>query len=95
MYISLFLSFAYQYTTIFDKKQPFIEKVLTLEYTVHVTIEAVDENGTRLQTDMLYVDRLNAGQKIRLTAFEFVEQDKINQFKTATFKVLEIDKFNF
>ncbi|MBQ1950355.1 MAG: zinc-ribbon domain-containing protein [Clostridia bacterium] len=63
--------------------------------TYYITIEAVDENGTRLKTDMIYADRLNAGQKIKLTAFEYVEQDQIKQFKNATFKVLEIDKYDF
>ncbi|NLN82536.1 MAG: zinc ribbon domain-containing protein, partial [Clostridiales bacterium] len=43
--------------------------------------------GTRLETDMIYADRLNAGQKIKLTAFKYVEEEKIEQFKNATFKV--------
>ena len=67
----------------------------TTQYTYYITIEAVDENGTRLETDMIYADRLNAGQKIKLTAFEYVEEEKIEQFKNATFKVLEISKYDF
>lgn len=72
-----------------------VENKATTQCTYYITIEAVDENGTRLETDMLYADRLNPGQKINLTAFEYVEQDKINQFKNATFKVLELKKYNF
>lgn len=67
----------------------------TTQYTYYITIEAVDENGTRLKTDMIYADKLNAGQKIKLTAFEYVEEEKIEQFKNATFKVLEINKYDF
>ena len=67
----------------------------TTQYTYYITIEAVDENGTRLKTDRIYADRLNPGQKINLTAFEYVEQDKINQFKNAQFRVLEINKYDF
>ena len=67
----------------------------TTQYTYYITIEAVDENGTRLETDMIYADRLNAGQKIKLTAFEYVEKEKIEQFKNATFKVLKINKYDF
>jgi len=67
----------------------------TTQYTYYITIEAVDENGTRLKTDMIYADRLNAGQKIKLTAFEYVEQDQIQNFKNVTFKVLEINKYDF
>lgn len=61
----------------------------------YITIEAVDENGARIETDMVHADRLNAGQEIYLTAFEYVEQRKIEKFQNATFKILEIDKYDF
>lgn len=57
-----------------------------------ITIEAIDDDGTRIDTDMIMVDRLNPNQKIKLEAFEYVAQDKIEQYKTATFKVLEVQK---
>lgn len=60
-----------------------------------ITIEAVDENGARIDTDTVYADRLNAGQEIYLKAFEFVEEDKIEQFENAEFKVLEIHKTGY
>lgn len=63
--------------------------------TYYITIEAVDSNGARIETDMIYADRLGAGQEIYLKAFEYVDQEKLNQFKNATFKVLEINKYNF
>ena len=61
----------------------------------YITIEAVDENGARIETDMVHAERLNAGQEIYLTAFEYVEQSKIEKFQNATFKILEIDKYDF
>lgn len=64
-------------------------------FTYFITIEAIDSNGVRIDTDMIYADRLNAGQQINLTAFEYVEQDRLDQFKHATFKVLEIEKYNY
>ena len=64
------------------------------QYSYYITIEAVDANGVRLETDMIYADRLGAGQAIYLTAFEFVSQEKLNQFQNATFRVLEIDKYD-
>jgi len=72
-----------------------VENKATTQYTYSITIEAVDENGNRLGTDMIFADKLNAGQKITLTTFQFVEQAKINQFKNAEFKVLEIRKYDF
>ena len=58
-----------------------------------ITIEAIDEDGTRIDTDMIMADRLNPNQKIKLEAFEYVPQEKIEQYKLATFKVLEVQKY--
>lgn len=63
--------------------------------TYYITIEAVDANGARIETDMIYADRLGAGQEIYLKAFEYVDQEKLNQFKKATFRVLEINKYDY
>lgn len=63
--------------------------------TYYITIEAVDANGARIDTDMIYADRLGAGQEIYLKAFEYVDQEKLNQFKNATFKVLEINRYDY
>lgn len=63
--------------------------------TYYITIEAVDANGARIDTDMIYADRLGGGQEIYLKAFEYVDQEKLNQFKNATFKVLEINKYDY
>ena len=63
--------------------------------TYYITIEAVDANGARIDTDMIYADRLGAGQEIYLKAFEYVDQEKLNQFNNATFKVLEINKYDY
>ena len=63
--------------------------------TYYITIEAVDANGARIETDMICADRIGAGQEIYLTAFEYVEQDKIEQFKNAIFKVLEMNKYDY
>lgn len=63
--------------------------------TYYITIEAVDANGARIDTDTIYADRLGAGQEIYLKAFEYVDQEKLNQFKNATFRVLEINKYDY
>ena len=63
--------------------------------TYYITIEAVDANGARIETDMIYADRLGAGQEIYLKAFEYVEPEKLDQFKKAIFRVLEINKYDF
>ena len=58
-----------------------------------ITIGAINEEGARLDTDMIMADRLNPGQKVKLEAFKYVPQEKIEQYKTATFKVLEVQKY--
>ena len=65
------------------------------QYTYYITMEAVDANGARIETDMIYADRLGSGQEIYLKAFEYVDQEKLNQFKNATFRVLDINKYDY
>ncbi len=65
------------------------------QYSYYITIEAVDADGARIETDMIYADQLNSGQEIHMTAFEYVEQKKTEQLKNATFKVLEINKYDY
>lgn len=57
-------------------------------YTVE--IEAVDATGARIDTDYIYVNNLNSNQEIHLEAFKFVTEDKLEQLKNATFKVLDV-----
>lgn len=65
------------------------------QYTFYITIEAVGDDGARLDTDTIYADRLNSGQSISLTAFEYVNKDKIDEFRNASFKVLDIQYYNY
>ena len=60
-----------------------------------ITIEAVDKNGARLDTDMIFVDRLNKEQEITLQAFEYVDEEKIDAYKEAAFKVLEVYELDY
>lgn len=63
--------------------------------TYYITIEAVDANGARIEIDRVYAYQLGARQEIYLKAFEYVDQEKLNQFKKATFRVLEIKKYEY
>lgn len=58
-----------------------------------VEIEAVDANGSRLDDDTVYINDLGSGQSQTVNAFEYVTSDKIEQLKTATFKVLKISQY--
>ena len=65
------------------------------QYSYYITIEAVNSNGARIATDTVLADRLGSGQEIYLTAFKYVDQDKIEQFQNASFRVLEISLYDF
>lgn len=58
-----------------------------------ITIEAVKSDGTRIGTDTVYAYELNAGQKVELTAFDYVPSDKLDLYKNAEFHVLKISKY--
>lgn len=52
-----------------------------------IDIEAVDENGTRLATDTVYVERLGAGQSQKEQAFTLLDEEKTDELKNAEFRV--------
>ena len=58
----------------------------------YITIEAVDENGYRLSTDMIFVDTLNSNQSIKVEAFEFVDAESVEDYQNATFNVLKVSQ---
>lgn len=58
-----------------------------------VTIEAVDENGDRIAEDYASALKLAPGQSTTVSAFTYVDEDKLSQLKTATFKVLEAEDY--
>lgn len=76
----------------------------TTELPVHVTnknsdsksytlqIEATDANGDRIDDDTVYVNNLGGNQSQDFKAFQFVSSDKLEQMKTATFKVSNATK---
>jgi hypothetical protein len=55
-----------------------------------VKIEAVSADGTRIAEDTVYVSDLNPGQSVSEKAFKYVESDKHEALKAATFKILEV-----
>lgn len=57
-----------------------------------VKIEAVDSEGARIADDTVYVSDLNPGQTVSEKAFKYVESDKLEALKIATFKILEVTK---
>ena len=72
-----------------------VKNITEQRYTYYITIEAIDANGARIKTDTIFADRLGPGQEISLTAFEYVEEEKIDQLNNATFRIIEISKYDF
>ena len=58
-----------------------------------IEIEAVDSNGTRIDTDTIYISNLNPGQTQSETAFTFVSSDKVNILKSAKFNVVNVSMY--
>lgn len=55
----------------------------------NIQIEAIDNNGTRIATDYIYANSLTAGQNQEFKVFEYVESEKLDAMKTATFQIVE------
>ena len=58
-----------------------------------VSVEAVDENGTRIETATVYVDSLGAGQTQSEDVFTLLTDEKIEKLKKAEFKVYEASMY--
>ncbi len=60
-----------------------------------IEFEAVNQNGDRLGTDSGTAAKLNAGQSAKIKIFQYIAEDEIDDYKDATFKVLEIDRYSY
>ena len=55
----------------------------------NIQIEAVNADGSRIMSDYIYANSLNAGQSQDFKLFEYVESEKLDAMKNATFKIVE------
>ena len=69
-----------------------IKNKATEKASYTIKIEAVDADGARIADSTLYITDLNSGQSMSVKAFTFVESDKIEALKAATFKILEVSR---
>ena len=63
----------------------------TKSFTIQV--EATDAEGNRINQDYIYANNLTAGQSQKFDTFQYVESDKIDAMKDATFKVIEASMY--
>ena len=55
-----------------------------------VQIEAVDNNGSRIDQDYIYANNLGAGQSQDFEIFTYTSSDKLESMKNATFKIVSV-----
>lgn len=58
-----------------------------------ITIEAVNENGDKIDQDYIYANDLNAGQSQEFELFTYISSDKVDAMKNAQFKVVEASMY--
>ncbi len=81
-----------QYTT--DTKLPVkVTNKSNENKSFSIQIEAVNSDGSRITTDYVYANNLNAGQSQEFKAFEFVSSDDLAAIKNATFKIVEVSMY--
>lgn len=82
-------------------KYGFTETKLTVKVTnktnekksFNFDIEAVASDGSRIDTDYIYANDLAAGQSQSFDLFEYVEDEKLQDMKSATFKIIEASMY--
>lgn len=63
----------------------------TKSFTIQV--EAVKTDGSRIKNDYVYANNLSAGQSQDFEIFNYVESDKLETMKNATFKIVEASMY--
>lgn len=58
-----------------------------------IQVEAVTSDGSRINQDYVYANNLNAGQSQDFEIFKYVSSDKLEDMKTATFKIIEASSY--
>lgn len=58
-----------------------------------ILIEAVDASGARIAEDTVYANDLGSGQSQDFKAFEFVTSDKLEDMKSAQFRLVEVSQY--
>ncbi len=58
-----------------------------------VTVEAIDELGNRIGSETVYANQLQAGQGQAFKVFELVSDEKIEAYKKAKFRVVEVSMY--
>lgn len=58
-----------------------------------IQIEAVDENGNRINQDYIYANNLTAGQSQKFDLFQYVSSDKLDAMKNATFNIVNASSY--
>ena len=56
-------------------------------------MEAVDQNGNRINQDYVYANNLTAGQSQDFDIFQFVSSDQIEAMQNATFNIVEASAY--
>jgi len=63
----------------------------TTSYSIHV--EAVDNNGNRLNEDYITVNDLGPNQSQEFDCFTYISSEDLAKYETASYKVVEVSKY--
>lgn len=58
-----------------------------------VQVEAVDASGSRINSDYIYANDLNAGQSQEFEIFTLISSDEIEKMKKASFNIVEASMY--
>lgn len=65
----------------------------TEQKTFSVSVEAIDQNGDRIETDTVSAFDLGGGQSQEFTTFTYLTSEKIEKLKKASFRVYEASMY--
>lgn len=70
-----------------------ITNISSEDFSGTVSIEALDADGNRINSDTCYIDSIAAGQSQDFKVFEYTEDDKLDAMAAASFNIYEVTKY--
>lgn len=70
-----------------------VKNKTTEKKSFNIHVEAINENGERIDEDYIYANDLGAGQSQSFDIFTYVQDSKLDNMKKATFKIVDISEF--
>lgn len=70
-----------------------VKNISSQGYDFTIYIEALNDNGERIDTSVMFINKLAAGQSVKEDEFYSISTSDVDKLRNATFRVYKISKY--